>query len=170
MSQINVDALASQTGSLVSMASGHTLNAGLVQFDGVTRLGNASPQYQLETTSSTYADVPGFSITMTPKSTTNKFVVFGDIHVWHTDTYGGLKIVQNASGSYADVIEKKYLGKQADDSRGISHAIIAIFTPGVTSAVTVKLQAKSWRENGSHRFRVNWYDAHSSLMIMEVNA
>ena len=42
MSQLNVDALASQTGSLVSMASGHTLNAGLVQFDGVTRLGNST--------------------------------------------------------------------------------------------------------------------------------
>ena len=60
----------------------------------------------METTSTDWADVPGFSITMTPKSTTNKFVVLGDIHVWHTDTYGGLKIVQNSSGSYADVIKK----------------------------------------------------------------
>ena len=170
MSQLNVDTLASQTGSLVSMASGHTLNAGLVQFDGVTRLGNSTTGYQLETTSSTYADVSGFSITMTPKSTTNKFVVLGDIHIWHTDTYGGLKLVQNASGSFADLVEKKYLGRQADTSRGVSHAIFGIFTPAVTSAVTVKLQAKSWRENGSHRFRVNWYDAYSSLMIMEVNA
>ena len=170
MSQINVDTLASQTGSLVSMASGHTLNAGLVQFDGVTRLGNSTTGYQKETTSSTYEDVPGFSITMTPKSTTNKFVVLGDIHVWHTDTYGGLKLVQNASGSFATLNEKVYLGKEQDDSRGISHAIMGIFTPGVTSAVTVKLQAKSHRANGSHRFRVNWYDSYSSLMIMEVNA
>ena len=137
MSQLNVDALASQTGSLVSMASGHTLIAWLVQFDGVTRLGNSTTGYQLETTS---------------------------------DTYGGVKLVQNASGSFADLVEKKYLGRQADTSRGVSHAIFGIFTPGVTSAVTVKLQAKSWRENGSHRFRVNWYDAYSSLMIMEVNA
>ena len=107
MSQLNVDALASQTGSLVSMASGHTLNAGLVQFDGVTRLGNSTTGYQLETTSSTYADVSGFSVTITPKSTTNKFIILSDIYVWHTDCYGGLKLVQNASGSFADVIEKK---------------------------------------------------------------
>ena len=170
MSQLNVDALASQTGSLVSMASGHTLNAGLVQIDGVTRLGNSTTGYQLETTSSTYADVSGFSVTITPKSTTNKFIILSDIYVWHTDCYGGLKLVQNASGSFADVIEKKYLCKSSDDSRGISHAINAIFTPGVTSAVTVKLQAKSWRTNGSHRFRVNWYDSYSSLIVMEVNA
>ena len=170
MSQLNVDALASQTGSLVSMASGHTLNAGLVQIDGVTRLGNDTTGYQLETTSETYADVSGFSVTITPKSTTNKFVILSDIYVWHTDTYGGLKLVQHASGSFADLAEKKYVGKSSDDSRGISHAMNAILTPGVTSAVTVKLQAKSWRLNGSHRFRVNWYDAYSSLIVMEVNA
>ena len=170
MSQLNVDALASQTGSLVSMASGHTLNAGLVQFDGVTRLGNSTTGYQLETTSTTYADVPGFSVTMTPKSTTNKFVIFSDIFVWHTDTYGDIRIMQNSSGSFAEVMEKRYLGKSADDSRGFSHAINAIFTPGVTSAVTVKLQARSWAESSPHRFRVNWYDNYSSLMIMEVNA
>ena len=170
MSQLNVDALASQTGSLVSMASGHTLNAGLVQFDGVTRLGNSTTGYQLETTSTSFADVPGFSVTMTPKSTTNKFVVMGDIFVWHTDTYGDIRVMQNSSGSYAEVMEKRYLGKSADNSRGVSHAIFAIFTPGVTSAVTVKLQARSWAESGSNRFRVNWYDNYSSLMIMEVNA
>ena len=170
MSQLNVDALASQTGSLVSMASGHTLNAGLVQFDGVTRLGNSTTGYQLETTSTTFADVSGFSLTMTPKSTTNKFIVLADIFVWHTDTYGDIKFLQNSSGSFSDLIIKNYLGKGNDDSRGFSHAIFAIFTPGVTSAVTVKMQARSRAEAGSNRFRVNWYDNYSSLMIMEVNA
>ena len=170
MSQLNVDALASQTGSLVSMASGHTLNAGLVQFDGVTRLGNSTTGYQLETTSTTFADVSGFSVTMTPKSTTNKFIVLADIFVWHTDTYGDIKFLQNSSGSFSDIIVKNYLGKGSDDSRGFSHAIFAIFTPGVTSAVTVKMQARSRAESGNNRFRVNWYDNYSSLMIMEVNA
>ena len=171
MSQLNVDALASQTGSLVSMASGHTLNAGLVQIDGVTRLGNDTTGYQLETTSDTYADVSGFSVTMTPKSTTNKFVVLGDIHIWHTDTYGGVKLVQNASGSFADLAEKKYIGPQSTSAgTGVHGAIFGVFTPGVTSAVTVKLQAKSWAESSPNRFRVNWYDATSSIILVEIGA
>jgi len=169
MSQLNVDTLASQTGSLVSMASGHTLNAGLVQLESVTRLGNPTTGYQLETTSTTYADVSGFSITMTPKSTTNKFVVLTDIYAYPTDTYGGIKIVQNSSGSFADLAEKKYIGAQSTTGVGMPGAIFGVFTPGVTSAVTVKLQGKSWAENGSNRFRINWYDAQSSLIVAEVN-
>ena len=169
MSQLNVDALASQTGSLVSMASGHTLNAGLVQLESVTRLGNSTTGYQLESTSTTFADVPGFSVTVTPKSATNKFVVLTDIYAYPTDTYGSIKIVQNSSGSFADLAEKKYIGAQSTTGVGIHGSIFGIFTPGVTSAVTVKLQGKSWAENGSNRFRINWYDAQSSLIVAEVN-
>ena len=146
------------------------LLGGIVDVQHVSRLGNSTTGYQLETTSTTYADVPGFSVSITPKSTTNKIIILSDIFIWHTDTYGDLKFLENSSGSYSDIIEKRYLGKGTDDSRGFSHAVFGVFTPGVTSAVTVKLQARSWAEAGSNRFRVNWYDNTSSIILVEVGA
>ena len=174
-SEIKVDTISEKTsGSGVTIDSvlikDGLVNSGIVQFDSVTRLGNSTTGYQLETPSTTYADVSGFSITMTPKSTTNKFVVLTDIFAYPTDTYGGIKIVQNSSGSFADLAEKKYIGPQSTSAgTGVHGAIFGVFTPGVTSAVTVKLQAKSWAESGSNRFRVNWYDAQSSLIVVELD-
>ena len=178
MSEIQVNTINEYTGAngvtidgllIKDQAIGNLLG-GVVDVQYVSRLGNSTTGYQLETTSTTYADVPGFSVSITPKSTTNKVIILSDIFVWHTDTYGGLKFLENSSGSYSDILEKKYLGRQADISRGVSHAIFGVFTPGVTSAVTVKLQAKSWAESGSNRFRVNWYDATSSLILVEIGA
>ena len=177
-SEIKVDTISEKTSAsgvtidsllIKDQAIGNLLG-GVVDVQNVSRLGNSTTGYQLETTSSTYADVPGFSVSITPKSTTNKVIILSDIFCWHTDTYGGLKFLENSSGSYSDILEKKYLGKQSDDSRGFSHAIFGVFTPGVTSAVTVKLQAKSWAESSPNRFRVNWYDATSSIILVEIGA
>jgi hypothetical protein len=174
MSEIQVNTINEYTGANGVTIDGVLLkdglvNSGVVQFDSVTRLGNSTTGYQLETTSTTYADVPGFSVTMTPKSTTNKFVVLSDIYSFPTDTNGGLKLVQNSSGSYADLAVKYYVGPPSTTGTGVPGAIFGIFTPGVTSAVTVKIQAKSWAQNGSNRFRVNWYDSQSSLIIVELD-
>ena len=114
MSQLNVDTIGSQTGTSIAVASGHTLSNPAIGFEHIdtTTFTSAASWSKSSVFSATYDDVSGFSVTMTPKSTTNKFVVLGDIHIWHTDTYGGVKLVQNASGSFADLVEKKYLGRQ----------------------------------------------------------
>ena len=164
MSQINVDTLASQTGSLVSMASGHFNNFGIMQvgsFGPISGTGN-----QLETTSTSYADVPNHTITITPKVATSKIFVIFSIHTWGTDCPGSLKIIENSSGSYADLFETQSIS--SGTAGGAQHSLIGLIDHNTTSAFTIKLQGKSSANSGSNRIRITWYDAESSGFAFEI--
>ena len=73
MSQLNVDTLGAQTGSLISLASNEFANFGIMQVASWGPLSGASNQ--LEATSSTYADVPNLTLNITPKVATSKIFV-----------------------------------------------------------------------------------------------
>ena len=164
MSQLNVDTLGAQTGSLISLASGDFANFGIMQvgsFGPISGTGN-----QLETTSTDYADVANHTITITPKVATSKIFVIFSIHTWGTDCPGSLKIIQNSSGSYADVFETQSIS--ASTAGGAQHSLIGLIDHNTTSAFTIKLQGKSAANSGSNRFRITWYDAESSGFAFEI--
>ena len=164
MSQLNVDTLASQTGSLVSMASGHFNNFGIMQvasFGPISGSGN-----QLETTTTTYQDVPNHTITITPKVATSKIFVIFSIHTWGTDCPGSLKIMENSSGSYTDLFETQSIS--SGTAGGAQHSLLGLIDHNTTSAFTIKLQGKSSANAGSNRFRITWYDAESSGFAFEI--
>jgi len=164
MSQLNVDTLGAQTGSLISLASSNFANFGIMQvqsFGPISGSGN-----QLESTSASYADVPNHTISITPKVATSKIFVIMSVHTWGTDCSGRLKIIENSSGSYADVHEIRSIS--GNGVGGAQHSLIGLIDHNTTSAFTIKLQGYSNADSGSNRFRITWYDAESSGFAFEI--
>tara|TARA_B100001559_G_C16399874_1_gene575250 strand:+ start:498 stop:1010 length:513 start_codon:yes stop_codon:yes gene_type:complete len=167
MSQLNVDTLASQTGTLISLASSNFANFGIIQVQSWGPL--AGSGNQLEATSSTYADVPNLTLNITPKVATSKIFVMAATGWWMSDCAGAMKLVQNSSGSYVDVHEMLFQG--ADDgagSHGATTTLMGLIDHNTTSEFTVKLQGKSNASHGSNRFRINWYDQEATGFAFEI--
>ena len=127
---------------------------------------------------SSYADVTGLSVSITPSSTSSKILVIIDIHINPANTMGVLWkavrdttdiAVNNASststgGSYSDV------GSNAGvvwNGNSISH----LDSPTTTSAITYKVQA---RGTSSSAFGINRrtsaadFGGVSSITLMEI--
>ena len=169
MSELNVDTINEQTS-----ANGVTIDSLLIKdglaYSGIMQVASYGPisgsSNQLETTSTTYADVPNHTMTITPKVATSKIFVIVSIHTWGTDSSGGIKIVENSSGSFVDVSESLYLSSST--AGGAQHSLIGMIDHNTTSAFTIKVQGKSHQSGGSNRFRINWYDAESSGFAFEI--
>ena len=168
------DTLKVDTISEKTSGSGVTIDSLLIKdglaFSGITQVASYGPisgsSNQLETTSTTYADVPNHTISITPQDATSKIFVIVSIHTWGTDSSGGIKIVENSSGSFVDVTESLYLSSST--AGGAQHSLIGIIDHDTTSAFTIKVQGKSHQSGGSNRFRINWYDAESSGFAFEI--
>ena len=167
MSQLNVDTLASQTGTLVSLASNHFNNFGIIQATSFGPIGGSSNQ--LETTSTTYADVPNHTMTITPKVATSKIFVVMSTGYWAADVPGNIKIVENSSGSFVDVQEMKYQGMSAGQSSiGGNTTLLGLIDHNTTNAVTMKMQGARQDSSGSNRFRITWYDQKATGFACEI--
>ena len=130
--------------------------------------GNATTGYQLEATAASYSDVPGFTVDITPAATSSKVLVVASIMTWGTDSSGRIKIVQDASGSFADALISPQLSSST--AGGAQHNLAVIISPSTTSEFTVKLQGYSNQDGGSNRFRINWYESQGTLTLFEIGA
>jgi hypothetical protein len=178
MSQINVDTINEyNSGSGVTIdgltikdQSGTMVNPMLKYWTTGQLTGNdgSAGTNALETTSETLADVPNFTLSITPSSTNSKIWVTLQVPIWSTDCPGDISLQSNHSGSYARIAEHRELGKDSGSS-GVSGHLSTIISPSTTSAFTVKLQGASSASNGSNRFRINWY-GWGELMTFELGA
>ncbi len=130
--------------------------------------GNSTTGYQLEQTAASYSDVPGFTVDITPAATSSKVLVIASIMTWGTDSTGRIKIVHDASGSFADALISPSLS--GSSVGGMQHSLAVIISPSTTSEFTVKLQGYSNQDGGSNRFRINWYETQSTLTVFEIGA
>ena len=170
MSQLNVDTLGAQTGSLISLASNEFANFGIMQAASWGPLSGASNQ--LETTSNTYADVPNMTLTITPKVATSKIFYLASVGFWRTEVPGTIKVVENSSGSFVDLHEMRMQGDSTDgvDSGG-NVMLMGLLDHNTTNAITLKVQgAKEDYTNGNSRFRINWYGQESYGIAFEIGA
>ena len=168
MSQLNVDTLGAQTGSLISLASNEFANFGIMQAVSWGPLSGASNQ--LETTSNTYADVPNLTLTITPKVATSKIFYLASVGFWRTEVPGAIKVVENSSGSFVDLHEMRMQGDSTDgvDSGG-NVMLMGLLDHNTTNAITLKVQgAKEDYTNGNNRFRINWYGQEASGVAFEI--
>ena len=167
MSQLNVDTLGAQTGSLISLASNEFANFGIMQVASYGPL--AGSGNQLETTSDTYADIPNLTMSITPKVATSKIFVITTTGYWASDVPGGIKIVENSSGSFVDVHEMLYQGGEAGThSHGGTNTCMGLIDHNTTNAITIKLQGRKLGSSGSNRFRINWYDQEAMGFAFEI--
>jgi len=107
----------------------------------------ALAQAGVTSTSSTYADT-GLSATITPKSASNKiliFVSFNDIEKGTNNTYGGFRILRDATAISAIGFEAGFNNTTTLSTNSI--AANYLDSPATTSAVTYKIQFNSQSNN-----------------------
>ena len=168
MSQINVNTLGTNSGSLISLAADKFANFGIMQVSSFGPLSGSGNQ--LETTSTTYADVPNLTLTITPKVATSKILFMASVGFWRPDVPGTIKVVENSSGSFVDLHEMRFQGDSTDgvDSGG-NVMLMGLLDHNTTNAITFKIQgAKENYNHDNNRFRINWYGQEAFGIACEI--
>jgi len=163
---VTIDGAGPITG-LTSLASPTTLNGLTIPTTGfgkILQIVRATDSTDRTTTSTSFVDVTGMAVTITPTSaTSNILLIFNFFHQVYgssTDNTSKFQITDSSdvqqSGGYAS----SGVGNMAHTTAIVSTRLnmIAWASPGVTSAVTYKLRMKS--AVGSHTTAV--YNALSS--------
>ena len=137
------------------------------------------------TSSSTYADIPGMSVNITPSTTNSKILVFVDVGVSSTGYNVQLKLYRGSTeiyfGDAASGKDSVLLGGYAGDSGSGEHyhgpwsnGKVFLDSPSSNTQVTYKLQ---WRNRGANttwlnRSHIDNTDygnrSGSSITVMEV--
>lgn len=169
MSKIYVDEIAGIASPSTVAIPGHVIQVvSSVSTDG------------LDTLSTTYADLPGMSVTITPTSTSSKVVIFYTNHVYvnssGTATWQGVgfKLLRDTTTLTEDVTNSDF-GEAAYTTDALDRWMTYssnqfVDTPSSTSAITYKLQGAATQQNGSNTARFNWpsYGTGGNIMAMEI--
>ena len=137
-----------------------------------------STSYQSGSTS--FVDVTNASITITPSNSNNKILVMVNLDADYAAQTADLRVIytQLLRGS-STVVDKKayYLGHGVSSTSGYNWYaapidMLTLDSPGVNTAVTYKVQAKTDSGNNNALFRVNMVTGQctSRLIAMEVAA
>ena len=152
MSQLNVDTIGSQTGSTISIASGHSLqNADGSAIGGgkILQVVSTASDVAASNSGTSYTQVLG--TTITPSATTSKVLVLVSAHFsMSTDTYGGATLLRDGTeihkstattgGGNANQYSVPINNRSGDagwEARTIS--INHLDSPSTTSAITYHL-------------------------------
>ena len=117
------------------------------------------------TTSTSYVDVPGYTLAITPSKTSSKVLVLMQFWMTTEGPYVWSKMVRSGGASGDGDIYKgtdagsalgvSTSGKSSGGENAVNHSLIYLDSPGVTSAVTYKLQ---WRQRSSGTGRFNTHN------------
>ena len=115
-----------------------------------------------DTTSTGPIDLPGLSVTITPKYATSKILIMFNVHIIGDDSGTGIRLLRgssvvalgDASGSRArmTVIGDYSNGTSPSSYSGGNSGMTILDSPNTTSATTYKLQGQCLSTNG---FRIN---------------
>ena len=179
MGTIFVDNLEPQSGtSLTVGASGDTITlaSGATQ-SGFGKLGQVLTSTVTTTTSSTstsYVDVSGFTMNITPTSTSSKILLSWNIlnGADNANTHQGvaqLKILRDSTNIFEHAVQSNY-GNWMTTTDAINH----LDSPSTTSQLTYKLQFKKIGSGQSLKFNSIYGQSEgvgaSTLMLMEILA
>jgi len=98
------------------------------------------------TTATSYADITGMTVDITPAATGNKILVFGNFHGGGTTAYScGISLVRDSTqiylGDAASARTQSYYGGISHENRFMYDALaVFIDNPATTSATTYKMQ------------------------------
>ena len=119
------------------------------------------------TSSSTMADI-GLSASITPSSSSNKILVFGNIGGIETtanNNYGGGELLRDSTVIIADI--DRGIGFTADSTRqGTNSSFFILDTPSSTSSLTYKVRFRRAGGDGSISTQTN--GSRSAITLMEV--
>ena len=137
---------------------------------GITQVKQVTKTDGFATTSTSYVDITGLSLSITPKEITNKILVRVCITIGSGQTGADNKI-RVLRGS-TNILTSDYLVRNDEStSGGKEHTIEVLDSPATTSAVTYKIQglAES-NEIFVNRNGSNDVTGQSTITLMEVSA
>tara|TARA_B100000282_G_scaffold73525_1_gene50175 strand:+ start:10 stop:540 length:531 start_codon:yes stop_codon:yes gene_type:complete len=151
VSTLKTNTIQAATGTTVNVASGHVLQAP----GHVLQVVSAAKTDTFESTSTSFTDVTGLSVAITPSSSSNKILVFvhfmmaatGANSVRFNLVRGSTNIAQPTAGS---VPSSLHLNTSAS-ADGRAGSIVFLDSPSTTSATTYKLQGLT----DGNAFRIN---------------
>tara|TARA_Y100001958_G_scaffold155639_1_gene146679 strand:- start:587 stop:1087 length:501 start_codon:yes stop_codon:yes gene_type:complete len=127
-------------------------------------------------TTATFQDITGFTVTITPKFTTSKILIM--VHLTHQNNSAATIVYKLFRGSTeigASTVDSGatytgIAGASYDANRGAPVAFNFLDSPNTTSATTYKLQVA--HTGGAYRFnsRSGTWDCSSTITAMEVSA
>ena len=135
------------------------------------------------TTSTSYTDVTGLSVSITPTSATSKILVFGTIIISNTGDMAAMQLVRGSTPIQVGIAASNRYAATADfrasADAAVSGAIPLNFldSPSTTSSTTYKIQVSS-RMSGTTRVNASGDDADqtnrgrfmSTITVMEIAA
>ena len=172
------------SGDTITIPSGATItNSGTATgFGKVLQVVSATKQDAFTTASTSYTDLTGLSVSITPTSTSNKVLVIMSIGFAQTQPVGfpnftidrnGTDILNGTSGGSTNGLATVY-GAEDGSSRSIGGSVCSsvLDSPSSTSALTYKVQCKT----SAQTLYVNRYSGNTShglastIIAMEIGA
>ena len=147
---------------------------------GIVQVKCTTKQDMFDTSSTSFVDVTGLSVSITPKFSTSKMLV--TVHVFaNCEDASVLRLmfdstaVGNGTASDVGVNHQGFaMVRQDDGNLGSGYGIQLLHTPGDTSSHTYKIQGRA--SNSSYALGINRridnqnYSLSSSISVMEVSA
>jgi hypothetical protein len=130
----------------------------------ILQLFSVSLSTQQTTTSATYGDITGATVTITPQATTNKILVIStnSLLASSASAVAGIQILRDATSIFDSL--QAYMGTD----NGGSFTSMVLDSPNTTSATIYKVQLK--RNSGSGLLYSNLAGSLSNLVVMEISA
>ena len=165
MGTLAVDNIQHTDGSSAVTLNNATITAGTFPAGHIKQVKQLVKTDTESTTSTTYVDVPSYTLAITPSSTSNKVLVLMQFWMTTEGPYVWSKLVRSGGASgdgdiYKGVDAGSALGvstsgKSSGGENSVNHSLIYLDNPAVTSAVTYKLQ---WRQRSSGTGRFNTHN------------
>lgn len=133
------------------------------------------------TASTSYVDVTGLSVTITPSSSSNRILIIFDIKLGANDTeYAYTRLVRNSTSIYSnstyDNTSTNYVTSGDAEGRYSTYQNGGVFldNPSTTSAITYTVQFRCARGESAYINRSQNFDSEarggaSSITVMEIS-
>ena len=147
---------------------------------GIVQVKCTTKQDMFDTSSTSFVDVTGLNVSITPKFSTSKMLV--TVHVFaNCEDASMLRLmfdstaVGNGTASDQDANHQGFaMVRQDDGNLGSGYGIQLLHTPGDTSSHTYKIQGRatssSYALGINRRIDIQNYSLSSSISVMEVSA
>ena len=137
------------------------------------------------TTSSTFTDITGLSVSITPKFATSKIMVFVTTYIGNQASVNntGIRLMRDSTAicigtdATGSQINSSGSGYSSDDNNTVAAAVSYLDSPATTSATTYKLQVRTNTGTAYINEPYNWgsnvdyvYRVASTITVMEIAA
>ena len=168
MSTLSVNTIQAETGSTVTVASGHSLdvsNGISLPAGHVVQVQSMSTNSDNSYTSGTYTDTV-LTLSITPTSSSNKILVMMDCEITvQGDTNFNLRLMRDTTAIFQALQGAGNFG--SGNQHGHGYASSYLDSPSTTSATTYKFQVQ---ENSGGTIRIAGEAGGGTVTLMEITA